>query len=89
MEPESSLTFLKSALLVPLLSQINSSHNFPFPICKIHFNYAMLINKIDTFKIDVLIHFVVSSTCFEHHVFMIRNTICTCSFLWYVFHVFM
>jgi hypothetical protein len=27
-----------------------------------------------------------SSTCFEHHVFIIRKTICTCSFfLWYVF----
>jgi len=30
-----------------------------------------------------------SSPCFEHHVFIIRKTICTCSFLWYVFHTFM
>jgi len=26
------------------------------------------------------------STCFTHHVFIIRKTICVCSFLWYVFH---
>jgi len=30
-----------------------------------------------------------SSACFEHHVFIIRKTICTCSFLWCVFHAFM
>jgi len=26
-----------------------------------------------------------SSTCFERHVFIFRKTICTCSFVWYVF----
>jgi len=31
----------------------------------------------------------VSSTCFEHHAFIIRKTTCTCSFLRYVFHAFM
>jgi len=33
-----------------------------------------------TFQINVLIKFLVSSTCFEHHVFIIRKTICTCIF---------
>jgi len=42
-----------------------------------------------TFQINVLIHFLESSTCFEHSVFIIRKTICTCSFLWSVFHAFM
>jgi len=42
-----------------------------------------------TFQINVLIKFLVSSTCFEHHAFIIRKTICTCIFLWYVFHAFM
>jgi len=55
---------------------------------KIKLNYVMLTNKIHTFQINVLIQFFMSSTCFEH-VFTIRKTICTCSFLWYVFHVFM
>jgi len=32
------------------------------------------------FKINVLIQFFVFSTCFEHHVFIIRKTIRTCSF---------
>jgi len=31
------------------------------------------------FQINVLIQFLASSTCFEHHVFIIRKTICTCS----------
>jgi len=34
-----------------------------------------------TFQINGLILFLVSSTCFEHYVFIIRKTICTCSFL--------
>ena len=34
------------------------------------------------FQINGLIHFLASSTCFEHHVF-IRMTICTCSFVWF------
>ena len=33
----------------------------------------------------VLIQFLASCTCNEHHVFIIRKTICTCSFVWYVF----
>jgi len=28
-----------------------------------------------TFQINVLIHFLVSSTSFEHHVFIVRKTI--------------
>ena len=38
-----------------------------------------------TFQINVLIQFLVSSTCFEHHVFNTRKTIRTCSLLWFVF----
>jgi len=37
------------------------------------------------FIINVLIQFFVSFTCFEHHVFISRKTICTCSLLWYFF----
>jgi len=33
-----------------------------------------------TFQIKVLIRFLESSTCFEHHVFIIRKTMCTCNF---------
>jgi len=33
-----------------------------------------------TLQIKVLIQFLVFSTCFERNVFIIRNTICTCSF---------
>jgi len=42
-----------------------------------------------TFKINVLIQFLAYSTCFEHHVFIIRKTTCTCSFVWYVFRTFL
>jgi len=34
-----------------------------------------------TFQIKVSIQFLVSSSCFEHHVFIIRNTICTFGFM--------
>ena len=37
-------------------------------------------------KVKVVIQFLVSSTCFEHNVFIIRKNICTCSFLWDIFH---
>ena len=33
-----------------------------------------------TFQINVLIQSLVSSTCFEHHGFIIRKNICTYSF---------
>jgi len=42
-----------------------------------------------TFQVSVLIKFLLSSTCFEHLVLIIRKTISTCSVLWYVFHAFM
>jgi hypothetical protein len=45
--------------------------------------------QMHTFEINVLIQLTASSTCFEHHVFIIRKTIFTCSFAWYVFHTFM
>jgi hypothetical protein len=38
-----------------------------------------------TFHMNVLIQFLASSTRFEHHVFIIRKTICTNSFARYVF----
>ena len=40
--------------------------------------------QMHTFQINVLIQFLASSTCCEHRVFIIRKTICTCSFVWYV-----
>jgi len=40
------------------------------------------------FQIRRLIQFLVFFTCFKHYLF-IRKNICTCSFLWYVFHVFL
>jgi hypothetical protein len=40
--------------------------------------------KLHTFL--VLIQFLLSSVCFENHVFIIRKSICTCGFVWYVFH---
>ena len=45
----------------------------------------MLTNKTHNIQI-VLIQLLVFSTCFEHPVFIIRKTICTCSFVSYVFH---
>jgi len=39
-----------------------------------------------TFQINVLLEFLASSACFEHHVFIIRKTSCTCIFVWNVFH---
>jgi hypothetical protein len=34
-----------------------------------------------TFQINALIHFLMSSMCFEHHVFIIRKTLCTSVFI--------
>jgi len=39
----------------------------------------MQTNKMHVFLFNVLILFFVSSTCFEHLMFIIRQTICTCS----------
>ena len=39
-----------------------------------------------TFQINILIQFLASSTRFEHHLFIIRKTICTCSFVWYLIY---
>ena len=36
--------------------------------------------QMHTFQINVLIQFLLSSTRFEHQVFIIRKAICTCSF---------
>ena len=62
-----------------------------FGFCTLHCDTNMYRKptKCTRFQINVLIQFSVSSTCFEHHVFIIRKTICTCSFLWFVFHTFM
>ena len=45
--------------------------------------------QMHTFEINVLIHFLASSACFEHHVFIIRKTTCTRTFVWCFFHTFM
>jgi len=45
------------------------------------YNYEMLRNKMRTFENEVLIQFFVSSTSYEHHVFIIRKIICTRSFV--------
>jgi len=39
-----------------------------------------ITNKMHTFQINVLLQFLASSICFEHHVFIIRKVICICSF---------
>jgi len=39
--------------------------------------------------IRILIHWFLSSTCFEHRTFIIKSLYCTCSLIWYVFHAFM
>jgi hypothetical protein len=44
------------------------------------------IKDVHTFQINVLIRFLTSSACIEPHGFTIRKTVCTRSFLWYVFH---
>ena len=45
--------------------------------------------QMNTFQINGLIQFSASSKCFEHNVFIIRRTVCICSFVCYVFHAFM
>jgi len=35
---------------------------------------------MNTFQFNFLMQFLVSATCFEDHVLIIRKTICTCSF---------
>jgi len=47
------------------------------------YNYATQTN---TFKINVSIRFLTSSTCFEPHGCIIRKTVCKCSFLRYVYY---
>jgi len=43
---------------------------------------------MNTFHTNAVIQFLRSSacTCFEPHGFIIRKTVCTCSFVWYVLH---
>ena len=49
----------------------------------------MLTKKKCTFvKINVLIQLFLSSTCFEHLMFIIRKTIFTCRVIWCVFYAF-
>jgi len=43
--------------------------------------------QMNTFQINVLIQFLVSSTCFEHHVLIFRVTICTSNFVCYVLYI--
>jgi len=44
--------------------------------------------QMQTFQINALIQFLASPTRFEHSVLVVRKTVCTCSFVWYVFHTF-
>jgi hypothetical protein len=37
-----------------------------------------------TFEINVLVHFLVSCTCCEHNFFIMKKTMFTHSFVWYV-----
>jgi len=45
----------------------------------------MLTNKINFFKSNVLIQFFVSSTCFEHLMFIIRKTYIEHAALYFMF----
>jgi len=45
--------------------------------------------QMHTFQINVVIQFLVSSSYFEHHVFVVRKTIYTCGFYGKVFRAFM
>jgi len=45
-----------------------------------------VMQQMHAFQIDELIQFSASFTDFEYHVFIIKKTICTCSFIWYIFH---
>jgi len=58
-----------------------------FVLC-IVIQLGKLNQQMHTCRINVLTQFLVSSTCFEHQVFIIRKTICTCSFLWCFFYAF-
>ena len=57
--------------------------NTPDHLCNVNQQNA------HSFKFKVLIQFFMPSICCEYHVFSIRKTICTCSFIWCVFHAFM
>jgi len=47
------------------------------------------VNKnMHTFQINVFIHFLSSSTCFEHNVFIIRKTICTCGLYGMILYIY-
>jgi len=39
-----------------------------------------------TFQINVLIQFLASATCIEHHMHITGKASGTCSFVWYVFN---
>ena len=43
--------------------------------CIVIYSYVMLTNKINVFKINVLIQFFLFSTCLEHVMFITRKTI--------------
>jgi hypothetical protein len=43
-------------------------------------------NKMHTYQIHVLIQLLVSSTCFEHHTFIISKNILYMQYLWNIFH---
>jgi len=60
-----------------------------FHVPRILIQLCNVNQQMHTFQINALIQFLASSTCFEHHVFIIRKTVRTCSFVWVVFHACM
>ena len=56
---------------------------------KIFWQLCNVSQLMHAFQINGLIHFLVSSTCFVHHLFIIEKNICVCIFVWFVFNTLM
>jgi hypothetical protein len=78
-----------SMWLTEFLYMHDKDSNFTFFVPCIVIQLCNVTQQMHTFQINVLIQFLVSFACFEHHVFIMRKTICTCSFERYVFNTFM
>jgi hypothetical protein len=55
---------------------LSESH---YDMASIYVSMFYVYQEMRTFQINVLIQFLASSTCLEHHVFVIREATCTCS----------
>jgi len=51
--------------------------NFMFFVPSIVIQLCNINQQMHNFQINILIKFLVSSACFEHHMFIVRKTICT------------